>query len=86
MWFYIQTWLPLLTIALTAASFIMGQATPQASNVRDALETIGNAFTVKAVELDIKLQKLANDNSTASCPARARRMDKLHFDRTTIQV
>jgi hypothetical protein len=40
---------------------------------------------VKAVELDIKLQKLANDNSTASSPARARRMDKLHFDRTTIQ-
>jgi hypothetical protein len=36
MLFYIQTWLPLLTIALTAAicfsvaSFIMGQARPQA--------------------------------------------------------
>ena len=36
MWFYIQTWFPLLTIALTAAicfsvaSFIMGQARPQA--------------------------------------------------------
>jgi hypothetical protein len=36
MWFYIQTLLPLLTIALTAAicfsvtSFIMGQARPQA--------------------------------------------------------
>jgi hypothetical protein len=35
MWLYIQTWLPLLTIALTAAiyfsvtSFIMGQAKPQ---------------------------------------------------------
>ena len=35
-WFYIQTWFPLLTIALTAAicfsvaSFIMGQARPQA--------------------------------------------------------
>jgi hypothetical protein len=36
MWFYIQTFFPLLTIALTAAicfsvtSFIMGQARPQA--------------------------------------------------------
>jgi len=36
MWFYIQTWFPLLTIALTAAicfsvaSFIMGQTRPQA--------------------------------------------------------
>ena len=36
MWLYIQTWLPLLTIALTAAicfsvtSFIMGQAKPEA--------------------------------------------------------
>jgi hypothetical protein len=35
MWLYIQTWFPLLTIALTAAicfsvtSFIMGQARPQ---------------------------------------------------------
>jgi hypothetical protein len=35
MWLHIQTWLPLLTIALTAAicfsvaSFIMGQAGPQ---------------------------------------------------------
>ena len=35
MWFYVQTGLPLLTIALTAAicltvvSFIMGQAKPQ---------------------------------------------------------
>ena len=41
------------------------------SNARDALEALGNAFMVKAVELDIKLQKLANDNSTASSPARA---------------
>ncbi len=35
MWLYLQTWLPLLTIGLTAAvcfsvaSFIMGQARPQ---------------------------------------------------------
>jgi hypothetical protein len=35
MWLYIETWFPLLTIALTAAicfgvaSFIMGQARPQ---------------------------------------------------------
>ena len=35
------------------------------SNVREALEALGNAFMVKAVELDIKLQKLTNDNSTA---------------------
>src|SRR4030095_1030356 len=27
----------------------------------DALEALGNAFMVKAVELDIKLQKLANE-------------------------
>jgi hypothetical protein len=30
------------------------------SNTRDALEALGNAFMVKAVELDVKLQKLAN--------------------------
>jgi hypothetical protein len=35
MWFYVQMWLPLLTVALTAAicfsvaSFIMGQPKPQ---------------------------------------------------------
>ena len=37
------------------------------SNARDALEALGNVFMVKAVELDIKLQKLANRNDyTAS--------------------
>ena len=41
---------------------------------------------VKAVELDIKLQKLANDNSTASSPASARRYGQLHFDRTDYSV
>jgi hypothetical protein len=41
------------------------------SNLRVELEALGNAFMVKAVELDIKLQKLANDTSTASSPARA---------------
>jgi len=41
------------------------------SNARVELEALGNMFMVKAVELDIKLQKLANDNSTASSPARA---------------
>jgi hypothetical protein len=41
------------------------------SNVRDALEALGNAFMIKAVELDIKLQKLANGNYTASPLARA---------------
>ena len=58
------------------------------SNVRVELEALGNVFMVKAVELDIKLQKLANDNSTASSPARARRpsingsLYKIaHFDR-----
>ena len=35
------------------------------------LAALGNVFMVKAIELDIKLQKLANDNSTASSPARA---------------
>ena len=41
------------------------------SNARVKLDALGNVFMVKAVELDIKLQKLANDNSTASSPARA---------------
>ncbi len=36
------------------------------SNVRGELEALGNAFIVKAVELDIKLQKLAKGNYTAS--------------------
>jgi hypothetical protein len=41
------------------------------SNVRVKLEALGNAFMVKAVELDIQLQKLANGSYTASFPARA---------------
>jgi hypothetical protein len=41
------------------------------SNVRAELEALGNAFMAKAVELDIKLQKLAKGNDTASVPARA---------------
>jgi hypothetical protein len=49
------------------------------SNARVKLEALGNAFMVKAVELDIKLQKLANDNSTASSPARARRYGQAAF-------
>ena len=56
------------------------------SDARVKLEALGNAFMVKAVELDIKLQKLANDNSTASSPARARRYGQLHFDRTDYSV
>jgi len=38
------------------------------SNVRVQLEALGNMFMVKAVELDIKLQKIANGNYTASSP------------------
>jgi hypothetical protein len=41
------------------------------SNVRVDLEAQGNVFMVRAVELDIKLQKLAKGNYTASSPARA---------------
>jgi hypothetical protein len=41
------------------------------SNVRVKLEALGNVFMIKAVELDIKLQKLAKGNYTASFPARA---------------
>ena len=41
------------------------------TNVRVELEALGNAFMVKAVELDIKLQKLAKGNYTASSPERA---------------
>jgi hypothetical protein len=40
------------------------------SNGRVDLEAQGNVFMVKAVELDIKLQKLAKANYTASSPAR----------------
>jgi hypothetical protein len=41
------------------------------SKLRVELEALGNVFMVKAIELDIKLQKLAQDNYTASSPARA---------------
>ena len=41
------------------------------STARVELEAMGNVFMVKAVELDIKLQKLAKGNYTASFPARA---------------
>jgi hypothetical protein len=43
MWFYIQTWFPLLTIALTAAicfsvaTFIMGQTRPHAKQIDSRL-------------------------------------------------
>jgi hypothetical protein len=40
------------------------------SNMRVELEARGNIFMVKAVELDIKLQKIANGNYTASSPTR----------------
>jgi hypothetical protein len=40
------------------------------SNVRVELEALGNMFMVKAVGLDIKLQKIANGNYTASSPTR----------------
>jgi hypothetical protein len=39
--------------------------------VRVELEAQGNVFMVKAIELDIKFQKLAKGNYTASSPARA---------------
>jgi hypothetical protein len=41
------------------------------SNVRVELEALGNAFMVKAIELDVKLQNLAKANYTASLPVRA---------------
>jgi hypothetical protein len=41
------------------------------SNMRVEIEALGNMFMVKAVELDIKLQKIANGNYTASSPTRA---------------
>ena len=40
------------------------------SKVRVELEALGNMFMVMAVELDIKLQKIANGNYTASSPTR----------------
>jgi hypothetical protein len=40
-------------------------------NVRVKLEALGNVFMIKAVELDVKLQNLANANYTASSPALA---------------
>jgi hypothetical protein len=39
------------------------------SNARVKLEALGNAFMVKAVELEI-IQKIANGNYTASSPTR----------------
>jgi len=41
------------------------------SKLRVKLEALGNAFMIKAVELDVKLQTLANANYTASLPVRA---------------
>jgi hypothetical protein len=41
------------------------------SNARVKLEALGNAFVVKAVELDIKLQKLAKGDYDATSFARA---------------
>ena len=41
------------------------------SNVRAELEALGNVFMVKAVELDVKLQNLANANYTAALSVRA---------------
>ena len=38
------------------------------SNTRVKLDALGNVFMVKAVELDIKLQKLARGNYIASSP------------------
>ena len=40
------------------------------SNVRVELEALGNAFMGQAVELDIKLQKLAKGSYTALSPHR----------------
>ena len=40
------------------------------SNARVELKALGNEFMVKAVDLDIKLQKIANGNYTASSPTR----------------
>ncbi len=41
------------------------------SNARIKLEALGNAFMVKAVELDVELQNLANANYTTALPVRA---------------
>ena len=40
------------------------------SNMRVELEALGNMFMIKAVELDVKLQKIANGNYAASSPTR----------------
>jgi hypothetical protein len=40
------------------------------SNVRVKLEALSNVFMVKAVELDVKLQNLANADYTAALPVR----------------
>ena len=57
------------------------------SSARAELEALGNVFMVKAVELDIKLQKLAKA-TTPLLPPRTgvTTMDKLHFDRTEYSV
>ena len=59
----------------------------QNSNVRVELKALGNAFMVKAIELDIKLQKLAKGSYTAPSPRTGvTTMDKLHFRPTDYSV
>jgi hypothetical protein len=41
------------------------------TNVRVEFEAMGNVFMIKAVELDVKLQNLANASYTASLPVPA---------------
>jgi hypothetical protein len=41
------------------------------SNVRVELEAMGNVFMIKAVELDVKLQNVANASYTAFLPVPA---------------
>ena len=57
----------LQTIGLKRRTSAFGAPGP-ISNARVKLEALGNVFMVKAVELDIKLQNLANDSYTALFP------------------
>jgi hypothetical protein len=68
MWPYLQVLVPLCTVASCHSSFHAKQIDSRLFVRRG--EALGNMFMVKAVELDIKLQKIANGNYTASCPAR----------------
>jgi hypothetical protein len=60
----------LQNIGLKRRTVVFGVLRP-ILNLRVELESLGNAFMVKAIELDVKLQNLAVGNYTAALLVRA---------------